>query len=114
MKLLRNAIIPSISETMLNLGIDENDWSGLIGNATDLSHGDIAIPCHSLSRILKRSPKDIADDISTDLEMKLLHIATTSSINGFVNFKATDCTLPADFEPGNLVNKIGEILNPTR
>lgn len=107
MKLLRNAIIPSISETMLNLGIDENDWSGLIGNATDLSHGDIALPCHSLSRILKRSPKDIADDISSDLEMKLLHIATTSSINGFVNFKATDSWLSDQVSIINYDPKLG-------
>ena len=31
-----------------------------------------------------------------------------------INFSATDCTLPADFDPGNLVQSIGEILNPTR
>ena len=44
MKLLRNAIIPSISETMLNLGIDENDWSGLIGNATAVSYTHLTLP----------------------------------------------------------------------
>ena len=31
-----------------------------------------------------------------------------------INFKATDCTLPADFDPGSLDHKIGEILKPTR
>ena len=31
-----------------------------------------------------------------------------------INFRATDCTLPADFDPGNFVHKIGEILNPTK
>ena len=30
------------------------------------------------------------------------------------NFKATDCTLPADLDPGNFVHKIGEILKPTK
>jgi arginyl-tRNA synthetase len=78
---------------MLRLEIGEHDWLGLIGNATDLSHGDIALPCHSLSKILRKSPNEIADDISSDLNLRLLDIATTSSINGFVNFKATNSWL---------------------
>ena len=88
MRSLRNEIIPILSETMLRLEIGEPDWLDLIGNATDLSHGDIALPCHSLSKILRKSPNEIADDISSDLNLRLLDIATTSSINGFVNFKA--------------------------
>ncbi len=79
MRNLRNEIIPILSKTMVNLGIDENDWLGLIGNATDSSHGDIALPCHSLSRILKKSPNIIADDISLELTDKLSNIAKTSS-----------------------------------
>ena len=31
-----------------------------------------------------------------------------------INFKATDWTLPADFDPGSFVHKIGDILNPTK
>ena len=49
---------------MSELGLNESDWLNLIGNATDLSHGDIALPCHSLSKFLKRSPNDIADEIN--------------------------------------------------
>ena len=90
MRSLRNEIIPILSKTMLRLEIGEPDWLDLIGNATDLSHGDIALPCHSLSKILRKSPNEIADDISSDLNLRLLDIATTSSINGFVNFKATN------------------------
>jgi len=78
---------------MLRLEIGEHDWLDLIGNATDLSHGDIALPCHSLSKILRKSPNEIADDISSDINLRLLDIATTSSINGFVNFKATNSWL---------------------
>lgn len=93
MRSLRNEIIPILSETMLRLEIGEHDWLDLIGNATDLSHGDIALPCHSLSKILRKSPNEIADDISSNLNLRLLDIATTSSINGFVNFKATNSWL---------------------
>ena len=31
-----------------------------------------------------------------------------------ISFKATDCTLPADFDPGSFVQRIGDILKPTR
>ncbi|MDG1543192.1 MAG: arginine--tRNA ligase [Candidatus Thalassarchaeaceae archaeon] len=107
MRNLRNEIIPILSKTMVNLGIDENDWLGLIGNATDSSHGDIALPCHSLSRILKKSPNLIADDISLELTDKLSNIAKTSSINGFVNFKATNFWLSNQVSKINFDSKLG-------
>ena len=78
---------------MSKLHIDENQWLNLIGNATDLSHGDIALPCHSLSRILRKSPNDIADEITLDLSLRASNIAHVSSINGFVNFKANSSWL---------------------
>ena len=78
---------------MSKLDIDENQWLNLIGNATDLSHGDIALPCHSLSRILRKSPNDIADEITLDLSLRASNIAHVSSINGFVNFKANSSWL---------------------
>ena len=78
---------------MSKLDIDENQWLNLIGNATDLSHGDIALPCHSLSRILRKSPNDIADEITLDLSLRTSNIAHVSSINGFVNFKANSSWL---------------------
>ena len=31
-----------------------------------------------------------------------------------INLRATDWTLPADLDPGNLVHRIGEILKPTK
>ena len=31
-----------------------------------------------------------------------------------ISFRATDCTLPADLEPGSFVHNIGEILKPTK
>ena len=107
MRNLRSEIIPILSKTMMNLGIEENDWLSLIGNATDSSHGDIALPCHSLSRILKKSPNIIADDISLELTDKLSNIAKTSSINGFVNFKATNFWLSNQVSKINFDSKLG-------
>ncbi|DAC63644.1 TPA: arginine--tRNA ligase [Candidatus Thalassarchaeaceae archaeon] len=107
MRNLRSEIIPILSKTMMNLGIEENDWLSLIGNATDSSHGDIALPCHSLSRILRKSPNIIADDISSDLTDKLSNVATTTSINGFVNFKATNFWLSNQVSKINFDSKLG-------
>ena len=107
MRSLRNEIIPVLSETMLRLEIDENDWIDLIGNATDLSHGDIALPCHSLSRILRKSPNEIAEHISSDINLKLSDVATISSINGFVNFKATNSWLSVQVSNINSDFKLG-------
>ena len=107
MRDFRSDIIPVLSETMLNLGIEEINWLNLIGNATDFSHGDIALPCHSLSKILRKSPNIIADDISSDLTDKLSDIATTTSINGFVNFKATNSWLSSQVSKINLDSKLG-------
>ena len=107
MRDFRSDIIPVLSETMLNLGIEESNWLNLIGNATDFSHGDVALPCHSLSKILRKSPNIIADDISSDLTDKLSDIATTTSINGFVNFKATNSWLSNQVSKINLDSKLG-------
>ena len=51
----------------------------------------------------------------------MLRVQNSSGLNdsiscylSVINFRATDWTLPADFEPGNLVQSIGEILKPTK
>ena len=107
MRSLRNEIIPILSETMLRLEIGEPDWLDLIGNATDLSHGDIALPCHSLSRILRKSPNDIADQITLNLSSEISGIASVSSINGFVNFKANSIGLSNQVASINSQSNLG-------
>ena len=49
-----------------------------------------------------------------------LKVQNSSGLNDSIScslsvtsLRATDWTLPADFDPGNLVQSIGEILNPT-
>tara|TARA_B110000196_G_scaffold211589_1_gene181464 strand:+ start:2347 stop:4074 length:1728 start_codon:yes stop_codon:yes gene_type:complete len=114
MRELRNEIIPLISETMLELGINQDQWLNLIGNATDLSHGDIALPCHSLSRILRKSPNDIADQITLNLSSEISGIASVSSINGFVNFKANSIWLSNQVSSINSQSNLGVKLENKR
>ena len=114
MRELRNEIIPLISETMLKLEINQDQWLNLIGNATDLSHGDIALPCHSLSRILRKSPNDIADQITLNLSSEISGIASVSSINGFVNFKANSVWLSNQVSSINSQSNLGVKLENKR
>jgi len=67
-------------------------WAGQamdrLGPATVEEHGDLALPCHGLAPLLKRSPVEIAESISTHLSPALSDIAEVSAVSGFVNIKA--------------------------
>ncbi len=96
MVLIRDLIaesLPVFSEALDSLGIEESVWFPLMGKATVRDHGDVALPCHPLSGILRRPPQEIAEEISQLVEGNLEEIATVSSISGFVNLKATSSWL---------------------
>ena len=102
MRDLIEACAPLIYDSVAELGISEGDISNLIGPSTVGPMADVAIPCHSLSRILKKSPIDISDQISIAIASHLQGIALTSSMNGFVNLKA---------HPEWLANKTMDLLS---
>ena len=79
---------PLILDSISELEISKEDMSNLIGPSTVGSMADIAIPCHSLSRILKKSPVEVSEHISGLISPSLQGLALTSSMNGFVNLKA--------------------------
>ena len=68
MRDLIEACTPLIYDSVTELGITEEDISNLIGPSTVGTMADVAIPCHSLSRILKKSPVEISEQLS------LIHI----------------------------------------
>ena len=88
MRALHNEIVPKISPVMEKLGLNENLWLNSIGNSTDKSHGDITLPCHVFSKILRKSPNDIATEIANNLDSELNEIVEINIVNGFLNFKA--------------------------
>lgn len=90
MDLLIQATIPGIRKGMSVLGIEEDDWISLLGPATVPDHGDLAIACHSLARVLRKSPVDIAQDICNAITPNIEEIAEVTSMNGFVNIRATN------------------------
>ncbi|MBI31565.1 MAG: arginine--tRNA ligase [Euryarchaeota archaeon] len=90
MQILQQTVEPYFKEAMGTLGVQSSDYEKLLGLATVADHGDLAIACHSLSRILKKSPVDIGDELSSILKPLLDGIVEVNSLNGFVNLKATD------------------------
>lgn len=90
MELLIEATIPGIRQGMSALSIEEDAWMPLLGPATVPDHGDLAIACHSLARILRKSPVNIAEEICTAIAPNIEGVAQVTSMNGFVNIKATD------------------------
>ena len=102
MRDLIEACAPLIYDSVTELGISEGDISNLIGPSTVGPVADVAIPCHSLSKILKKSPVDISQQISDAIAPHLEGLAITTSINGFVNLKA---------HPEWLANKTMELLS---
>ena len=62
MRDLVEPVATGMDHVLSSIGIDNLDPRSIIGDATDKSHGDLAVPFHRFSGVLKRSPVDIADE----------------------------------------------------
>lgn len=88
MRDLVEAIRPLIGSAMSNIGIQESEWNDLLAVSTDSTFADVALPCHSLSKILRKAPNEISDEILESLGSTTEGVCQVSSINGFLNFSA--------------------------
>ncbi len=88
MRQLIHECAPLILEAVSDMGIGDEHILSLLGPATDTRMADVAMPCHSLSALLKKSPVNVSEEISSLISPSLEGIAFTSSVNGFVNLKA--------------------------
>ena len=104
-KELINQLTPIFSNAMNSLDVPESIWLPLLGKATVEDHGDVAFPCHSLAGILKKSPQEIAIQISELVASDLQSFAIVSSMSGFVNITA---------KPEWLLNRISILLADPR
>ncbi len=88
MRDLVDAIRPLLGSVMSEIGVQESDWNNLLAGSTDSTFADVALPCHSLSKVLRKAPNTIADEILENLGSTTKGICQVSSINGFLNFSA--------------------------
>ena len=83
MKILIEAIYPSFKEAFSSLDVDEKLWSRLLGPATIEGHSDVALPCHSLASVLKKSPDQISSEVVNLISNKIDSIAVISHMNDY-------------------------------
>jgi arginyl-tRNA synthetase len=107
MRELHNEIVPKLSTAMVKLGLNENQWLNSLGSSTDRTHGDITLPCHTLSKILRKSPNDIAIAIANNLDSELSEIAEINIVNGFLNFKAQNSWISKKISSMNSDPRLG-------
>ena len=107
MRELHNEIVPKLSTAMVKLGLNENQWLNSLGSSTDKTHGDITLPCHTLSKILRKSPNDIAIAIANNLDSELSDIAEINIVNGFLNFKAQNSWISKKISSMNSDPRLG-------
>ena len=107
MRELHNEIVPKLSTAMVELGLNENQWLNSLGSSTDKTHGDITLPCHTLSKILRKSPNDIAIAIANNLDSELSEIVEINIVNGFLNFKAKNSWISKKISSMNSDPRLG-------
>ncbi|MFW5780010.1 MAG: arginine--tRNA ligase [Bacillota bacterium] len=68
-------------------GMTEKDIYNLINIPPDNKMGDYALPCFQFAKVLRKSPKQIAEDITKDIQDKIqAPLKRVEAVNGYVNF----------------------------
>ena len=78
----RTEVDGAVRSALSKMGVD-SDFSIEIPS-TDAA--DLAVPCFLMSKALKRAPKDIAEELASNIEPSGL-ISDVSALNGYLNFK---------------------------
>ena len=82
MRNFETIIIKEISSLLA--GVDENDVAALIEYPPDSEMGDISLPCFKLSKMLRKPPKAIADDLKERIQLEI--VDRLESVSGYLNF----------------------------
>lgn len=75
-----------ILKTLDNNEISVEEIENSIEIPKDMANGDFAFPCFKLSKTLKKSPVQIADDIKEKIVLDDSCIDKIENVNGFLNF----------------------------
>ncbi len=89
---IKSAIAEKIYESVLQINsaaeISAVDITGMLEYPPDSSMGDLAFPCFKLSKALRRSPIQIAAQLSESLTLDC--IKSAEAVNGYLNIKISD------------------------
>ena len=114
MRDLIEVLHPILNPVMSEMGLLESDWKDLVSSSTDTSFADVAMPCHSLSKFLRKSPLDIADDVLDKLGDSASEICEVTSVNGFLNFSANQKWLSNKLQNSLSDERLGVSIEETR
>ena len=104
---IKSAIAEKIYESVLQINsaaeISATDIIGMLEYPPDSTMGDLAFPCFKLSRALRRSPIQIAAQLSESLTLDC--IKSAEAVNGYLNIKISDEYLANNILPEILQKK---------
>ncbi len=83
--------------------LSAEDISGMLEYPPDTSMGDLAFPCFKLSKVLRRSPVQIAATIAEGLSGGA--IGSAEAVNGYLNIKISNDYLASNILPEILEKK---------
>ena len=114
MRDLIEVLHPILNPVMSEMDLLESDWKDLVSSSTDTSFADVAMACHSLSKVLRKSPLDIADEVRDKLGDSTSEICEVTSVNGFLNFSANPIWLSNKLQNSLSDERLGVSIEQTR
>ncbi len=100
---LKEIIAASIKDAINNDEISMEDILNALEEPKDSKNGDMAFPCFKLSRVLKNSPINIAQNIKENIKYDDGIINKVENVNGYLNFYINNASVLS-----NLVKKVIE------
>ncbi|WP_397540222.1 arginine--tRNA ligase [Rummeliibacillus pycnus] len=75
--------IATVIQKVINYEIESEQIIALLEKPKHAHLGDMAFPCFTLSKILRKAPNQIASEIASQLDHQLIH--QTQAVGGYVN-----------------------------
>ena len=106
MQLFKDQVAKALSESIEALAgsavLSAEDVSAMLEYPPDPAMGDLALPCFRLSKTLRRSPVQIANQLAEQVSCAC--VARIAAVNGYLNFYLSDDVL-CDTVVGEILTK---------
>ncbi len=81
----KNDVVNVVSEALKKLGLENVEVEKLVEVPKEISHGDYSIPCFAFSRDLRRSPVEIAKELTSSIDVSG-SIKEVKALGPYLNF----------------------------
>ncbi len=97
-KRIAEAIVTGAQSVSADAVLDTAEVAAMLEYPPDASLGDLAFPCFRLSRVLRRSPVQIANALAETLSTDAC-IESAEAVNGYLNIKLSNAYLASHVVP---------------